>query len=159
MPIPSVSRYELHHVEAGWDFWLLLIDGLACDHSARTVQTESWAENHRVVAFENRGAGRSTQVDEPISTQDMARDALRSVRKTCALTTCSRSLPAAPSDCPCRGTSKPLTSSSSPARSPAIHAARHRADRRSLAMDCTLAGPGPVCRAHGLGVQTIATGE
>jgi pimeloyl-ACP methyl ester carboxylesterase len=37
---------------------------------------ETWSRDYRVLAFDNRGAGQSTQVDEPISTEDMARDTL-----------------------------------------------------------------------------------
>jgi pimeloyl-ACP methyl ester carboxylesterase len=76
MPVATVGPYELYYVEAGSGFPVVLIHGLAGDHKAWTVQMESWSQDHRVVAFDNRGAGDSTQVDEPISTEDMARDTL-----------------------------------------------------------------------------------
>jgi pimeloyl-ACP methyl ester carboxylesterase len=76
MPVASAGPYELYYVEAGSGFPLVLIHGLAGDHSAWAVQMETWSKDHRAVAFDNRGAGRSTQVDEPISTEDMARDTL-----------------------------------------------------------------------------------
>lgn len=76
MPTANVGRYDLYYVEGGSGFPLVLIHGLAGDHSAWAVQMETWTKDHRVVAFDNRGAGQSTQVDEPISTEDMARDTL-----------------------------------------------------------------------------------
>jgi pimeloyl-ACP methyl ester carboxylesterase len=76
MPLASAGPYELYYEEAGTGFPLVLIHGLAGDHSAWAVQMETWSDDHRVVAFDNRGAGQSTQVDEPISTEDMARDTL-----------------------------------------------------------------------------------
>ena len=76
MPLASVGRYELFYEEGGSGFPLVLIHGLAGDHNAWAVQMETWSKDHRVVAFDNRGAGQSTQVDEPISTEDMARDTL-----------------------------------------------------------------------------------
>jgi pimeloyl-ACP methyl ester carboxylesterase len=76
MPTVTVGSYELHYVEQGDGFPLVLIHGLAGDHSAWAVQMETWSADHRVLAFDNRGAGQSTQVDEPITTEDMARDTL-----------------------------------------------------------------------------------
>lgn len=76
MPVATVGPYELNYVEQGGGFPLLLIHGLAGDHRAWTAPMETWSRDHRVVAFDNRGAGQSTQVDEPISTEDMARDTL-----------------------------------------------------------------------------------
>jgi 3-oxoadipate enol-lactonase len=76
VPFVRAGRYELHYVEAGTGYPLVLIHGLAGDHSAWTPQMPVWGTGHRVVAFDNRGAGRSTQVDEPISTNDMAGDTL-----------------------------------------------------------------------------------
>lgn len=76
MPVAKAGPYDLFYVEAGSGFPLVLIHGLAGDHTAWLPQIPAWSRNHRVVAFDNRGAGASTQVDEPISTEDMARDTL-----------------------------------------------------------------------------------
>jgi pimeloyl-ACP methyl ester carboxylesterase len=76
MPVASVGPYELYYVDEGSGFPLVLIHGLAGDHSAWAVQMKTWSKSHRVIAFDNRGAGQSTQVDEPITTEDMARDTL-----------------------------------------------------------------------------------
>lgn len=72
----SVGRYRLHYLEEGGGFPLLLIHGLAGDHAAWKPQIEAFRGRHRVIAFDNRGAGRSTQVDEPVTTEDLARDTL-----------------------------------------------------------------------------------
>lgn len=72
----KVGRYELNYVEAGDGYPVLLIHGLAGDHQAWTAQLESWSTRFRVIAPDNRGAGQSTQVDEPVSTRDLAEDML-----------------------------------------------------------------------------------
>jgi len=71
-----VGRYDIRYVDEGKGFPLLLIHGLAGDHAAWTPQIAAWRGRYRVIAPDNRGAGASTQVDEPISTGDMARDML-----------------------------------------------------------------------------------
>jgi 3-oxoadipate enol-lactonase len=76
VPLARVGSYELYYVERGEGFPVLLIHGLAGDHTAWTPQLELFGRDYRVVAFDNRGAGRSTQVDEPVSTLDLARDTL-----------------------------------------------------------------------------------
>jgi pimeloyl-ACP methyl ester carboxylesterase len=76
LPVAQVGSYEIHYVEEGSGFPVVLIHGLAGDHTAWAAPMQSWSRDHRVLAFDNRGAGKSTQVDEPISTVDMARDTL-----------------------------------------------------------------------------------
>ena len=76
MPVAQAGSYEIHYVEKGSGYPVVLIHGLAGDHSAWAAPMETWSRDHRVLAFDNRGAGQSTQVDEPISTEDMARDTL-----------------------------------------------------------------------------------
>jgi 3-oxoadipate enol-lactonase len=70
------GRYDIAYVDEGAGFPLLLIHGLAGDHTAWEPQVAAWKSRHRVIAPDNRGAGRSTQVDEPVSTADLARDML-----------------------------------------------------------------------------------
>lgn len=76
MPFASCNGYELHYVDEGSGFPILFIHGLAGDVGAWAPQRERFRDRFRVIAFDNRGAGRSTQVDEPITTEDMARDTL-----------------------------------------------------------------------------------
>jgi len=76
MPFASVGKYRIHYVEEGDGFPLVLIHGLAGDHTAWRPQIDALSGRHRVVAFDNRGAGQSTQVDEPVTTADLAQDTL-----------------------------------------------------------------------------------
>ena len=72
----SIGRYRLHYLDVGTGPAVVLIHGLAGDHTAWRSQIELLRPHFRVIAFDNRGAGRSTQVDEPVSTQDLAADTL-----------------------------------------------------------------------------------
>ena len=76
LAVAPIGAHTIHYADEGQGFPLLLIHGLAGDHSAWTPQIEAWRGAHRVIAPDSRGAGRSSQVDEPISTEDMARDML-----------------------------------------------------------------------------------
>jgi 3-oxoadipate enol-lactonase len=76
LPVAQIGSYEINYVDEGSGFPVVLIHGLAGDLSAWAAPMQSWSRDHRVLAFDNRGAGQSTQVDEPISTADMARDTL-----------------------------------------------------------------------------------
>ncbi len=76
MKTAQCGRYDIAYAEAGAGFPVLLIHGLAGDHTAWLPQMDLWKERYRVIAPDSRGAGASTQVDEPISTRDMAGDML-----------------------------------------------------------------------------------
>jgi pimeloyl-ACP methyl ester carboxylesterase len=76
MPKVTVNGIELHYVESGRGDPLLLIMGFGGDHLAWTLQLPAFAERHRVIAFDNRGAGQSSAPDEPYSTRLMAEDAV-----------------------------------------------------------------------------------
>ena len=76
LAIARVGAHDIHYADEGRGFPLLLIHGLAGDHSAWTPQIAAWRGTHRVIAPDSRGAGRSSQLDEPVSTEDMARDML-----------------------------------------------------------------------------------
>jgi 3-oxoadipate enol-lactonase len=76
LQVAQAGSYEIHYVEKGSGFPVVLLHGLAGDHTAWAAPMETWSRDHCVLAFDNRGAGQSTQVDEPISTEDMARDTL-----------------------------------------------------------------------------------
>jgi 3-oxoadipate enol-lactonase len=69
--------YMLRYVDVGAGTPVVLIHGLAGDHTAWLAQIEALRQRYRVIAFDNRGAGGSTQIDEPVSTQDLAGDTLR----------------------------------------------------------------------------------
>ena len=71
-----IGRYTLRYVDEGSGPAVVLIHGLAGDLGAWDAQVQLLKPHFRVIAFDNRGAGRSTQIDEPVSTQDLARDTL-----------------------------------------------------------------------------------
>jgi pimeloyl-ACP methyl ester carboxylesterase len=71
-----IGNYAIRYAEEGRGHPLLLIHGLAGDHSAWAPQIAAWRDRFYVIAPDNRGAGASAQVDEPVSTQDLARDML-----------------------------------------------------------------------------------
>lgn len=73
----SVGRYRLRYLDVGSGPAVVLIHGLAGDHQAWRAQIDLLRPRYRVIAFDNRGAGGSTQIDEPVSTQDLAADTLQ----------------------------------------------------------------------------------
>lgn len=71
------GRYQLRYLDTGGPGTpVVLIHGLAGDYTAWLAQVAALRGTYRVIAFDNRGAGASTQVDEPVSTQDLAQDTL-----------------------------------------------------------------------------------
>lgn len=76
MPVATIGSYEINYVDEGEGVPVVMIHGLAGDLSAWKPQVAALSARHRVVALDNRGAGHSTQIDEPISTADLARDTI-----------------------------------------------------------------------------------
>lgn len=81
MPLAQIGRYEINYIDEGEGVPVLMIHGLAGDLSAWLPQVSALRGKHRVIAFDNRGAGRSTQIDEPVSTADLARDTIALMEK------------------------------------------------------------------------------
>lgn len=77
MPTVDAGRWTLHYVEEGRGTPLLLIHGLAGDHTAWTPQIAAFKSQHRVIAFDNPGSGRSSTVDAPTSMRELADATLR----------------------------------------------------------------------------------
>lgn len=76
MPLAQIKHYEINYVDEGKGVPVVMIHGLAGDLSAWLPQVNALRNRYRVIAFDNRGAGRSTQIDEPVSTTDLARDTI-----------------------------------------------------------------------------------
>lgn len=76
MPRARVGDIDVHYVEGGAGDPLVLIMGFGGDHLAWGFQMAAFAARHRVVAFDNRGAGQSDQPDVPYTTRLMAEDAV-----------------------------------------------------------------------------------
>ena len=72
----KIGNYDNQYLDVGKGTPVVLIHGLAGEYSAWTNQIQMLKDHYRVIAFDNRGAGKSTQIDEPISTQDLAQDTL-----------------------------------------------------------------------------------
>lgn len=69
-----VGDVELYYEEYGQGPPVVLIHGLAGDCSAWQAQIERLQRNFRVIAFDNRGAGRSSAPDYPYTTRHFADD-------------------------------------------------------------------------------------
>jgi 3-oxoadipate enol-lactonase len=72
-----IGRYELNYLDVGQGTPVVLIHGLAGDYKAWLPQIAALKDHFRIIAFDNRGAGKSTQVDEPVTTAELAEDTLQ----------------------------------------------------------------------------------
>ncbi|MBY0274216.1 alpha/beta hydrolase [Candidatus Binatia bacterium] len=72
MSIAKVGSVELYYEEHGSGDPLLLIMGLAADSQAWMFQIPDFAKEYRVIAFDNRGVGRSSKPAGPYSIHEMA---------------------------------------------------------------------------------------
>jgi 3-oxoadipate enol-lactonase len=76
MPFADANGQRLFYVEQGSGDPLLLITGLGGDHLSWGEQMKPFSERFRVVAFDNRDSGQSSEAPESYEVGDMARDAL-----------------------------------------------------------------------------------
>ena len=76
MPTADANGIRIHYEVHGEGRPLLLILGLGADVSEYTALIDQLAARSRVIAFDNRGAGRSDKPDAPYSIELMAADAL-----------------------------------------------------------------------------------
>jgi pimeloyl-ACP methyl ester carboxylesterase len=76
MPTADANGIRIHYEVHGEGRPLLLILGLGADVSEYTALIDQLAAHSRVIAFDNRGAGRSDKPDAPYSIELMAADAL-----------------------------------------------------------------------------------
>lgn len=72
MTVVNTGRFDINYVEEGEGFPILLIHGLAGDHTAWLPQLAAWKERYRVIAFDNPGSGDSSPVSQPAGTADLA---------------------------------------------------------------------------------------
>jgi 3-oxoadipate enol-lactonase len=77
MAVFSTGAHELYYVDQGEGFPVLLIHGLAGDHTAWNSQLEAWSRSYRVISPDSRGAGKSTQRDEFLTLEDLAGDFIK----------------------------------------------------------------------------------
>jgi pimeloyl-ACP methyl ester carboxylesterase len=76
MPTADANGIRIHYEVHGEGRPLLLILGLGADVSEYTALIDQLAAHSRVIAFDNRGAGRTDKPDAPYSIELMAADAL-----------------------------------------------------------------------------------
>jgi 3-oxoadipate enol-lactonase len=74
MPLTSVNDIELYYESHGSGDPLLLIGGLGMAVSEMQPLIEALAAGHRVIAVDNRGAGRSAKPPGPYAIEQMAGD-------------------------------------------------------------------------------------
>jgi len=74
VPVVHVRDIDMYYEVHGSGEPLVLIGGLASDISETTWLTEWCAKTHRVLAFDNRGAGRTDKPDAPYTVPMMADD-------------------------------------------------------------------------------------
>jgi 3-oxoadipate enol-lactonase len=74
MPKVRVDDIEMYYVEAGAGDPLVLVMGFGGDHLAWGFQMPAFAARHRVIAFDNRGAGQTDTPDAPYTIRMMADD-------------------------------------------------------------------------------------
>ncbi len=75
MPVVNVNSIDLYYEEHGSGDPLLLIQGFGGNTVAWGPLVPAMAERCRVIAFDNRDAGRSSQASAPYTIADMAADA------------------------------------------------------------------------------------
>lgn len=74
MHTAKIGKYEIRFTDIGTGTPLLLIHGLAGDHTGWAAQMPEWSAAYRVIAPDTRGAGASTQIDEPVTIEALADD-------------------------------------------------------------------------------------
>tara|TARA_R110002110_G_scaffold395138_2_gene609563 strand:+ start:54492 stop:55292 length:801 start_codon:yes stop_codon:yes gene_type:complete len=72
MPIVNCGRFDVNYIEAGDGFPIVLIHGLAGDHTAWLPQIAAFKDTYRVIAMDNPGSGESSPVDAPVTTEELA---------------------------------------------------------------------------------------
>jgi pimeloyl-ACP methyl ester carboxylesterase len=74
MPTVHVNEIDLHHELRGSGPPLLLIPGLASDVATWVPVRDALGERFSLIAVDNRGCGRTTPADAPITVEQMADD-------------------------------------------------------------------------------------
>jgi pimeloyl-ACP methyl ester carboxylesterase len=76
VPIAEANGQRLYYEVHGEGEPLLAVMGLGGDHTAWILQLPEWSKSYRVVVFDNRDVGQSSQAEGPYEVSDMAADAL-----------------------------------------------------------------------------------
>src|SRR5574341_472809 len=76
MSIVKANGIDIYYEVSGAGEPLLLIMGLGANTTGWAMQMPEFSEHHRVIAFDNRGAGRSEKPNEPYTIPQLAEDAI-----------------------------------------------------------------------------------
>jgi pimeloyl-ACP methyl ester carboxylesterase len=76
VPIAEANGQRLYYEVHGEGEPLLCVMGLGGDHTAWVLQVPAWSQKHRMVVYDNRDVGQSSQSDGPYEVSDLAADAL-----------------------------------------------------------------------------------
>ena len=71
MPHIDTGRFQIHYVEEGKGFPVILIHGLAGDWTAWKPYLAALKDHYRVIAFDNPGSGQSSAVSGPVTIREM----------------------------------------------------------------------------------------
>jgi 3-oxoadipate enol-lactonase len=72
MPIAETGRFDLNYVTEGEGHPVVLIHGLAGDHTAWMPQIAALKGRYKVIAFDNPGSGGSSSVEDTVTTEELA---------------------------------------------------------------------------------------
>ncbi|WP_271540891.1 alpha/beta fold hydrolase [Bradyrhizobium sp. CCBAU 45321] len=70
----NIGRQDIFYLDTGVGFPVLFLHGLAGDHTAWKPQIDQLKNGFRILAPDTRGAGKSTQRDEPVTVHELAED-------------------------------------------------------------------------------------
>lgn len=76
MPIVACGKFNIHYLEEGKGYPVVLIHGLAGDHTAWKPYLAALKDGYRVIAFDNPGSGKSSPVPADVTMADLARATL-----------------------------------------------------------------------------------
>src|SRR3989442_15734833 len=76
MATANINGIEIYYEVHGSGEPLLLIMGLGANATGWYAQIPAFSKDYQVIAFDNRGAGRSEKPNEPYTMPQMAQDAV-----------------------------------------------------------------------------------
>jgi pimeloyl-ACP methyl ester carboxylesterase len=76
MPIAKAGEIDIYYEIHGKGLPLIMILGLGQDLATWDFQVGEFSKHFRLIVFDNRDSGRSSQSLAPYTTEDMARDTL-----------------------------------------------------------------------------------
>lgn len=72
MPLVKAEKFDVNYIESRSGFPIVLINGLAGDHTAWLPHLDILKDRHRVIVMDNLGSGDSSPVTSPCTTEYLA---------------------------------------------------------------------------------------